>query len=336
MSHFSVSKIGTSLRLFFVLTLLFLGRNYSFAQFTDELGDICYDIGYRYVTTDIDPIEGLYTVYTESKITLNDKVVQQQKSEGNLTIYSNTGGTIRDYNNKFEFYRIGRTKTYDVSILWPEYNLTQHERIRIECTDFFDVSFSLTYEMPQLELKKRFGEYYVEGLKAIYTIHCEKIIPDRQSVEEIYAYLEEYKENETRIWTGSGFSISNHMIVTNYHVVDQALSIYVTNESIKDTIFATVIASDEIKDIAILSVGNATLSNPVYSIKTEPQKTGANIFVLGYPLTSTMGNEIKATSGIISSQSDIWEMNHYIRSRHLFNLAIVAVHCLTLKVMSLV
>ena len=302
-SLYSMCGNYASLRLLWVLQLLLLWCNPSFAQLPEEFDDICYDIGFRCITTEIDPIEGIYEVSTVSKILLNNEIIKQQQSDGSLTIYSNTGGTIRDYNNKFEFCRIGRTQTYDVSILWPEYNITQHKRIRIECTDFFDVSFSLTYEMPQIELKERFGEYYVPGLKAIYSIHCKKIIPDRKSVEEIYAYLEKRKETEIKIWTGSGFSISNNIIVTNFHVIDKAISIYVTNESVKDTIPATIIASDEKKDIAILSVTNRTLSNPEYSIKTESQKTGTNIFVLGYPLTSTMGNEIKATSGIISSQS---------------------------------
>ena len=303
LSIFSICMSCVSLRLLCVLLLLLFWGKSSFAQLSEEFDDICYDIGFRCVTTDIDPIEGIYEVSTVSKILLNNEIIKQQQSDGSLTIYSNSNGQPRDYNNKFEFCRIGRTQSYDVNILWPEYNITQHKRIRIECSDFFDVSFSLTYEMPQVELKERFGEYYVPGLKAIYSICCKKIIPDRKSVEEIYAYLEKRKETEIKIWTGSGFAISNNIIVTNHHVINKALSIYVTNESVKDTIPATIIASDEKKDIAILSVSNRTLSNPQYSIKTESQKTGTNIFVLGYPLTSTMGNEIKATSGIISSQS---------------------------------
>lgn len=290
------------LRLCLLLFIVILS-NSSYAQFPDELGDICYDIGFRCVTTNIDPIEGLYTVSTESKILLDNEVLKQQHSDGSLTIYSNSDGIIRDYNNKFEFHRIGRTQTYDVNILWPEYDITKHERIRINFTDFFDVTFSLTYEMPQMELKSRFGDYYVPGLKAVYSIQCRKIIPDKKLIEEVLAIVEKQKESETKIWTGSGFSITNNLIATNFHVVDEAKSIYITNEIIKDTISASIIASDQENDLAILSVESELLANPKYSILKEPQKTGTSIFVLGYPLTSTMGNEIKATSGIISSQS---------------------------------
>lgn len=291
------------LRLAFLLLIFIISSKSSFAQFTDEMGDICYDIGFRCVTTNIDPIEGLYNVSIESKVFLGNEVLKQQHSDGSLIIYSNSNGTIRDYNNKFEFYRIGDTQTYDVNILWPEYDITKHKRIRIEGTDFFDVSFSLTYEMPQLGLQSKFGEYYVSGLKAIYTIQCKKILPDKKLVEKVTTDLEKRKATETLTWSGTGFSISNKLIVTNFHVIDKAKRIYITNEVVKDTIPAKVVASDENKDIAILCVENKVLSDPKYSITTEPQKTGVNIFVLGYPLTSTMGNEIKATSGIISSQS---------------------------------
>lgn len=300
---YSDGKHRMSLRRFSLLLIVFFLSNSSFAQFTEELGDICYDIGFRCVTTNIDPIEGLYTVSTESKIILNNEVIKQQHFDGNLTIYSNSDGIIRDYNNKFEFHRIGRTQSYDVNILWPEYDITKHERIRINFTDFFDVSFSLTYEMPQLELKSRFGEYYVSGLKAIYSIKCKKIIPDRKMIEDVLAVVEKQKESKTKIWTGTGFSITNNLIATNFHVVDEAKSIYLTNEIIKDTISASIIASDQENDLAILSIESGLLPNPKYSILEEPQKTGTDIWVLGYPLTSTMGNEIKATSGIISSQS---------------------------------
>lgn len=301
MPSYSVGKNRYPLRI--LLLLFILNSCYSFAQFPKELDDICYDIGFRCVTTNIDPIEGIYSVSTESKILLGDEVIKQQQSEGDLVIYSNSKGNIRDYNNKFEFYRIGQTKTYDVNILWPEYNIIQHKRIRLENTDFFDASFSLNYEMPQLDLKERFGEYYAPGLKAKYTIHCKKILPDKEIVADVLASLEKRNNEESSIWKGSGFSISNNLIATNYHVIDKANKIFVTNEVVKDTILASVIASDKKSDIAIISVSNRILPTPKYSIEPNIKRTGTSIFVLGYPLTSIMGNEIKATSGIISSQS---------------------------------
>ena len=40
-----------------------------------------------------------------------------------------------------------------------------------------------------------------------------------------------------------------------------------------------------------------------YNIKTSVSDVGEEVFVLGYPLTSTMGDEIKLTTGVISSKT---------------------------------
>lgn len=40
-----------------------------------------------------------------------------------------------------------------------------------------------------------------------------------------------------------------------------------------------------------------------YSLSTVISEVGEDVFVLGYPLTSTMGDEIKLTTGIISSKT---------------------------------
>ena len=44
-------------------------------------------------------------------------------------------------------------------------------------------------------------------------------------------------------------------------------------------------------------------ANIPYAAKTTLSDVGEDIFVLGYPLTSTMGEEIKLTTGVISSRS---------------------------------
>ena len=88
----SLSKNYAFLRSVCSLLIFFLFNSSLYAQFTEELGDICYDIGVRCVTTNIDPIEGLYTVSTVSKVLLNNEVIKQQHSDGSLTIYSNSDG----------------------------------------------------------------------------------------------------------------------------------------------------------------------------------------------------------------------------------------------------
>lgn len=108
-------------------------------------------------------------------------------------------------------------------------------------------------------------------------------------------------------WSGTGFALKNNYIVTNFHVVDGAKSICIQgiNGDFNTRHKAKVIAVDKLNDLAILQIEQANVSNDdiPYSIITTTADVGEDIFVLGYPLTSTMGDEIKLTTGIISSKT---------------------------------
>ncbi|MDE5788152.1 MAG: serine protease, partial [Bacteroidaceae bacterium] len=97
-------------------------------------------------------------------------------------------------------------------------------------------------------------------------------------------------------------------IATNYHVVENAKSIKV--QGIKGD-FNTkyngiVILTDKFNDLAIIKINDSRFNGfgtIPYRIKTSMSEVGENIFVLGYPLTATMGDEIKLTTGVISSKT---------------------------------
>lgn len=118
----------------------------------------------------------------------------------------------------------------------------------------------------------------------------------------------ETKNNVPQEWTGSGFALNKNYIVTNYHVIENAKSISV--QGIKGDFAikynAVVIASDKYNDLAILQISDNRFNGfgaIPYNVKTSVSDVGEEIFVLGYPLTSTMGDEIKLSTGIISSKS---------------------------------
>ena len=65
-----------------------------------------------------------------------------------------------------------------------------------------------------------------------------------------------------------------------------------------------VVASDKEHDLSIIKIVDKDFSgfgSIPYSIGNTSVEVGDNIFVLGYPMTTTMGEEIKLTDGIISS-----------------------------------
>lgn len=109
--------------------------------------------------------------------------------------------------------------------------------------------------------------------------------------------------------TGTGVAItSNGLIVTNNHVIDGTSSIKVKgiNGDFSKSYKAKVLISDKNNDLAIIKIEDtsfSTLGIPPYSILTSARDVGSNIFVLGFPLTATMGDEVKLTNGIISSKS---------------------------------
>jgi S1-C subfamily serine protease len=108
--------------------------------------------------------------------------------------------------------------------------------------------------------------------------------------------------------TGTGFLFSqNGLIVTNHHVIENATKIDVKgiNGDFTTTYSAKVIADDVKNDLAILQFENKTIKfdSIPYTIRTKAADTGEDIYVLGYPMISAMGEEIKLTTGIISSKS---------------------------------
>ena len=109
-------------------------------------------------------------------------------------------------------------------------------------------------------------------------------------------------------WSGSGFALKDGYIVTNYHVIENAESIWIhgIKGDFPTKYNAKVVATDKFNDIALLKVSDSNFTGfgtIPYNVKTSVSDVGEDIFVLGYPLISTMGEEIKLTTGVISSRT---------------------------------
>jgi S1-C subfamily serine protease len=137
----------------------------------------------------------------------------------------------------------------------------------------------------------------------VFKYSYQKIFPLESDIEKIK------KPEKVEKSSGTGFAISSDgYIVTNYHVVENATKIKVkgVKGDFSKSYSAKVMVSDKNNDLAILKIDDYSFSSLgviPYIIKSTPANVGENIFVLGYPLTATMGEEIKLTNGIISSKS---------------------------------
>ena len=111
--------------------------------------------------------------------------------------------------------------------------------------------------------------------------------------------------------TGSGFFISkNGYLATNYHVIDEAKTIFVETkyDGVVKNYKATVIRSDKENDISILKIDDEKfmgLPKLEYAFKESgAMDVGASVFTIGFPLALTgMGKEAKFTDGKISSKT---------------------------------
>jgi S1-C subfamily serine protease/Tfp pilus assembly protein PilF len=116
-------------------------------------------------------------------------------------------------------------------------------------------------------------------------------------------------DNELEKSSGTGFALSTEgYIVTNYHVAGNARSIEVkgVNGDFSRKLSAELVVSDERNDLAIIRINDPAffaLDNIPYTFRQGIADVGESVFVLGYPMTSTMGEEVKLTNGIISSKT---------------------------------
>lgn len=109
--------------------------------------------------------------------------------------------------------------------------------------------------------------------------------------------------------TGTGFAISKAgHVATNYHVVEDAeyISVAVPGPMGSRKLSAKIVVSDEKNDLAILLINDPDFDgfDPIpYGFRNSAVSVGEDVFVLGYPMTETMGEEVKLTNGIVNSKT---------------------------------
>ena len=271
------------------------------------------DVGYNstqqirnYLASNIaklDPIEGEYDVQMGFKT--NSPFVADDNDYSNLFVVKNSltkdfsiyaevdGELLKASNPKIE--SIGTTNAYRI------FYGNSSARAILENNIRFRTDISLSPKDAQ-----EFAENPSFKYNIIVTYDFVKKYPTSSMYANAYRKKFE-EETKPSLWTGTGFALTNNYIVTNYHVIEEAKSIYIQgiNGNFKAKYCATVFAIDKINDLAILKVDEIkinTASIP-YSIKTTTSDVGEDVFVLGYPLTSTMGDEIKLTTGVVSSRT---------------------------------
>ena len=96
--------------------------------------------------------------------------------------------------------------------------------------------------------------------------------------------------DDEQITTGSGFvAFNNRTFVTNYHVIEDAVSIEVFDEDYNEYAFGKILATDKERDIAILSLesaipGGSSIPLEPLALAVDPAiKRGQPVATIGYP-----------------------------------------------------
>lgn len=109
--------------------------------------------------------------------------------------------------------------------------------------------------------------------------------------------------------SGSAVALGGRYFATNSHVINDAKhEIAVTGIHGDLTVYyeAKVVAEDKINDVAVIKVVDNRFegySSVPFGFQTELEEVGSDIFVMGYPKISTMGTEVKVTTGTISART---------------------------------
>lgn len=108
--------------------------------------------------------------------------------------------------------------------------------------------------------------------------------------------------------SGSGVLISDNIVITNYHVVEDAEKVeaIINIDGIPETFTARVLCTDKTNDLAIVCIKDERFKNQgtaPFKILSNTVDVGTTVFAMGFPLTRLLGDEVKITDGIISSKS---------------------------------
>lgn len=295
-------------RLVLLFTLVVMGLNMSFAQKTGFSSNFTSGQQIRnYYASNIsmlDPIEGEYDVeFSGEYITpLVHQYLDRDNfkiwivcNNGIFTIYTDGGGFRKSRLLKMQ--SVGETNVYTFYYDSTPTRIYLQDLIRFKASLHLNNSSANTF---------RGAASTAPSVNILPVYDCIKVYPTMSMYANV---IKKQVEEDTKptLWTGTGFALTSNYIVTNYHVVEEAKSISVQgiNGNFNNKYRATVIATDKVNDLAILRVDGVNISNASipYSVKTTISEVGEDVFVLGYPLTSTMGDEIKLTTGVISSKS---------------------------------
>ena len=286
----------------------------------------------------LDPIEGIYSVHLERDVEImmrngfgmeaGYQVATSDEQNFRCAIYRSTEDIFKMSFESFddptrindsEIKRVGELPVYNINLHytaerffngWKDAEKTRDLTIS---RNGMDAAIRVTLESQIcLDFETKAKIYTWKAYKKYNSIKPEVIYNDTYSLIKEFPKPTENKDNPKKqdncIWTGTGFALGNSYVVTNQHVIDEAktISIKGVKGDLNNGYSADVVTVDKANDIAVLKINDTRFNGfgaIPYSVSTRMADVGEDVFVLGFPLTQALGNEIKLTNGIISSRT---------------------------------
>jgi len=285
--------------IFIPLLLLLVQQNYSQLGWRNKTD---WEKYFKERISSLDPIEGIWSNTHTLKIynSYNRLISQKYKPQVEIVaIFKSWDGYKTwsiDGDNSYATHTFENAASSGIYLFKCTYSQTgSTSKANAILTGNGLLEFS--YEKPIAQLRMDVGQDYIAGISLIFEHKWIKVSPKK----------EDYTTSQKS--SGTGFAISsNGLIVTTFHLVDRAKNINVRgiNGDFNKTYKAKVMVSDKNNDLALIQIDDYSFSSQSiipYTIKTNLAGVGENIYILGYPLRATMGDEIKLTNGIISSKT---------------------------------
>jgi len=110
--------------------------------------------------------------------------------------------------------------------------------------------------------------------------------------------------NNQSISSGSGFIITDKVICTAFHIVNNKEKIIIINSE-NDSLRGEIIVRDSINDIALIKTKLPIIKNNFqlpYALENNNYlKAGSTVYTIGYPLGEILGNHGRISEGIVNS-----------------------------------
>lgn len=270
----------------------------------------------------IAPIQCIYSIEIHlspgAMVTISDFKVEQESiyRQANFYIYA---GDEKMKSQSYIDASVEYTKAIDCG--YKNYDIYYKRAIAYAAANFFnnaieDCTKALSYKTAQeayllrgkLKLQKADSTCLEDLMKGgsegeAIAREIATELAKQQQATETNASQSEYTSS------GSGIVLTaNGIIITNHHVIDNAqkIDVFIEQNGQVKKYKAKVLISDKQNDLTLLKIDDTTFTNlPAlpYAVKSTILDVGTSVFALGYPMSNTLGEELKVTDGIISSKT---------------------------------